>query len=83
MKTEAIPYYFILILSAVLVNVGISAANMPEGAINLRDDPSYFRLLGGILDAKRAGPMEENLETLASKAEVVYQDYLRELLRVL
>jgi hypothetical protein len=75
MKTEAILYYFILIRSGVLVNAGISAANTPEGAVHLRDDPSYLHLARGIMDSKRTRPMEENLETLVPKADVVYQDY--------
>jgi tetratricopeptide (TPR) repeat protein len=81
MKTKAILYYLALILGAVSAIPSIAASEIPEGAVQLRDDPFYFQLVHGIRDSKAVRPTTENIETLVSKAERVYQDYLGELFK--
>jgi tetratricopeptide (TPR) repeat protein len=75
MKTKII----LLIISAILIAPQIAAQEIPKGAIQLRDDPFYFQLVQGLRDSGRVMPTEENIETLVSKDEWVYQNYLREL----
>jgi len=79
MRTKVILYYFALILSVILIIPGIVAPEIPEGAVQLRDDPFYFQLVRGIRDSRRVMPTEKNIEFLVSKAEWPYQEYLREL----
>jgi tetratricopeptide (TPR) repeat protein len=75
MKTKII----LLTISVILTAFQIVAAEIPEGAVQLRDDPFYFQLVRGIRNAGRVMPTEKNIETLVSKREWVYQNYVREL----
>ena len=69
----------LLIISAILIAPQLAVPEIPQGALQLRDDQFYFQLVRGLRDSGRVMPTEKNIETLVSEDEWVYQNYLREL----
>ena len=59
MNTKTIRYDFIFILVTVLLNTSIAGEEIPEEAVQLRDDPIYFTMVRGIRDLQAVRPTEK------------------------